>query len=163
MALKNWKDIAELIGISAIVASLLFLGLAYGASANPTSNAWHITEAARSLISVLEEEQREKTLFSIEADDRASWSNLPVFMVQPGGLLIKNMSDEQRNALHALLRASMSSQGYGKAAGIIWLDDMLKEIDQRSFDEDPEAADDSFRKAMVATRDSGNYLSLIHI
>jgi hypothetical protein len=121
-----------------------------------------MSEVAWSLISTLADEQRETALFSIEADERATWSNLPIFMVPTGGLLIKDMSDEQRQALHALLRASMSSQGYNKAAGIIWLDDVLREIDQRALDEDPDAAKNPFRKAMVATRDSGNYALAIY-
>ena len=143
-------------------ALLVCLGLALGSHADPMNNAEQMSEAARSLISTLADEQREIALASIDTDERATWSNLPIFMVQPGGLLIKDMSDEQRRALHALLRASMSSQGYNKAAGIMWLDDVLREIDQRALDEDSEAAKNPFRKAMVATRDSGNYAFAIY-
>ena len=143
-------------------ALLVCLGLALGSHADPMSNAAQMSEAAQSLISTLADEQRELALASIDTDERANWSNLPIFMVQPGGLLIKNMSDEQRRALHALLRASMSSQGYNKAASIIWLDDVLREIDQRALDQDPEAAKNPFRKALVATRDSGNYAFAIY-
>ena len=142
--------------------ALICLGIASNAYADPMSNAEQMSEAALTLISTLADEQRKTALFSIEADDRATWSNLPIFMVQPGGLLIRDMSDAQRQALHALLRASMSSQGYNKAAGIIWLDDMLREIDQRALDQDAEAAKDPFRKAMVATRSSGNYAFAIY-
>lgn len=67
------------------------------------------------------------------------------------------MNDEQRKAIHALLRASMSSQGYAKVAGVMWLDDVLGEIEQDSIDNESEASVDPFRKAMADSRDSGNY------
>ena len=141
---------------------LVCLGLSVGSHANPMSNAAQMSDAAQSLIATLADEQRDVALASIDTNERATWSNLPIFMVQPGGLLIKDMSDEQRRALHALLRASMSSQGYNKAAGVIWLDDVLREIDQHALDQDPDAAKDPFRKALVATRDSGNFAFAIY-
>jgi hypothetical protein len=78
-------------------------------------------------------------------------------MFEPSGLLIRDMNDEQRKATHTLLRASMSSQGYAKVAGVMWLDDILGEIEQVSLDNDSEAANDPYRKAMVETRNSGNF------
>ena len=37
----------------------------------------------------------------------ATWSNLPIIMVQPAGVLIKDMTTEQRRAAHALMRATI--------------------------------------------------------
>lgn len=116
-----------------------------------------MAEAAIAFVATLDEKQKDSVLLSMDANERATWSNLPIAIVEPRGLLIKDMSDEQRKATHALLRASMSSQGYAKVAGVMWLDDVLGEIAQRSIDNDPEAAKDPFREAMVATRSSGNY------
>jgi hypothetical protein len=62
----------------------------------------------------------------MDADEvRTSWSNLPAMFVERRGLPMGEMSDEQRRRLHALLRASTSSQGYQKLAGVIRLDDVL--------------------------------------
>ena len=64
-----------------VFLALVCLGLACNSYADPTSNAAQMSEAALSLISTLADEQRETALASIEADERATWSNLPIFMV----------------------------------------------------------------------------------
>jgi hypothetical protein len=53
----------------------------------------------------------------IQTHGVSAWSNLPIIMVQPAGLLIKDMTDETRRAAHALMQATMSSQGYAKFKG----------------------------------------------
>lgn len=116
-----------------------------------------MSSAAATLVASLDDKQRDSALFSLETEERASWSNLPVLMFEPSGLMIRDMNDEQRKATHALLRASMSSQGYAKVAGVMWLDDVLGEIEQASLDNDSEAGSDPYRKAMADTRSSGNY------
>ncbi len=121
------------------------------------SSATQMSEAASRFIAALDSKQKQAVVLPMDTDERATWSNLPIIMVQPRGLLIKDMQDEQRRATHALLRASMSSQGYAKVAGIMWLDDLLHETAQRALDSDLEAQQDPFRKALVATRGSGNY------
>lgn len=136
---------------------LLYFCALPGASGDTVSTSTKMAEAAISFLAALDEKQKESVLFPIDTNERATWSNLPIIMVQPRGLLIKDMGDEQRKATHALLRASMSSQGYAKVTGIMWLDDVLHEIAQRSLDDDLDAAKDPFRKALVATRGSGNY------
>ncbi len=132
-----------------------------GAIADTHDNHWRsattMTDAASSFIATLDSKQKESVLLSIDTDERATWSNLPIIMVQPRGLLIKDMSDKQRKAVHTLLRASMSSQGYAKITGIMWLDDVLHDIEAERLANDLEAQKDPYRKAFVATRDSGNY------
>jgi Protein of unknown function (DUF3500) len=56
---------------------------------------------------------------------RLKWNNLPVGLRARAGTSIGNMSDEQRKLLHRILSASLSSQGYLKATGIMHLDDLL--------------------------------------
>ena len=138
-------------------AGLLYWGAVLCTQAATASNATQMTEAALSFVTTLNDQQKQLVLFPMDTDERATWSNLPIIMVQPRGLLIKDMADEQRKAVHSLLRASMSSQGYAKVAGIMWLDDVLHEMAQRSLEDDPESQEDPFRQALVATRGSGNY------
>ena len=116
-----------------------------------------MVEAAITFIATLDDDLRDSALFSLDYDERPTWSNLPIVMVDPHGLLIGDMNDEQRKATHALLRASMSSQGYAKVAGVMWLDDVLREIDQRSIDSESEMARDAYRMAIADSRSSGNY------
>ena len=120
-------------------------------------SADEMTAAADAFITTLDAGQREYTVLPLLGDERTTWSNLPIIMVSPKGMLVGDMNDDQRLAVHDLLRASMSSQGYAKAAGIMWLDDILHEIESARLESDPEWRADPFRKAFVATRSSGNY------
>ena len=127
------------------------------AVAGSSGSADQMAEAANTFVAALDDELRGSALFSLDSDDRATWSNLPILMVEPRGLLISDMNDEQRKATHALLRASMSSQGYAKVAGVMWLDDVLRDIEQRSIDSESETNKDPYRRAMMDSRSSGNY------
>lgn len=120
-------------------------------------SAGKMTAAATAFIDTLDANQRKAMILPLLADGRTTWSNLPIIMVHPDGLLVGDLSDDQRRALHDLMRASMSSQGYAKAAGIMRLDDLLHDIETEMLAKDAEARDDSFRQAFVATRSSGNY------
>ena len=95
---------------------VLMLILSAPGFAGPNTDA--ISAAATAFLDTLDEAQRKTTTMPLDTDDRATWSNLPIVMVQPAGVLIKDMSDEQRRAAHALMRATMSSQGYAKFAAL---------------------------------------------
>ena len=111
-----------------------------------------ISNAAQSFLDSLEKEQRLVATMPMDTDERATWSNLPVIMVRPAGVLIKDMTDEQQRAAHALMRATMSSQGYAKFAGIMLLEDLLHQIEAQDESRSGPLAD-----AFLATRDYGNY------
>lgn len=103
-------------------------------SAEPTaipaasSSTRQMTLAAQQLLAGLSPAQREKVRASLNDDvARTNWSNLPSMFVGRGGVRLGDLTDEQRKLVHALLRASTSSQGYQKIAGIIRLDDLLSE------------------------------------
>jgi len=120
---------------------------------------WHsatqMADAARALIATLDTEQTKATMFPLEDEGRTSWSNLPMIMVRPGGLLVRDMNDEQRIALHGLLRASLSSQGYAKVAGIMRLEDQAH---QDALAQLEQAADASpIGRAFADSYDSQNY------
>ena len=111
-----------------------------------------ISKAAQSFLGSLDEEQRAMATLPLDVDERATWSNLPVIMVRPVGVLIKDMTDEQKRAAHALMRATMSSQGYAKLAGIMVLEDLLHQMEAQNNSRSGPLAD-----AFLATRDYGNY------
>ena len=90
------------------------------------SSAAQMTASASVFLEGLSEAQRTSVLFALDdSEARTRWSNLPSAMFDRGGLRMGDLTDVQRQALHALLRASTSSQGYHKIAGIIWIDDVL--------------------------------------
>jgi len=124
-------------------------------SGEPWSSAVQMSDAAQAFVQTLNAQQKKAAVFPLDDSGRTTWSNLPVIMVRPGGLLINDMNSEQRIAVHRLLRASMSSQGYGKFSGIMQLEeqahlDAIAELD-KSADASPEG------RAFAASYDSENY------
>ncbi len=121
-------------------------------------SATQMSEAAGAFVATLDKGQRAASVFSLDAEARATWSNLPIIMVRPDGLLVGTLNDDQRRALHDLLRASMSSQGYAKFTGIMHLDDILFDIESAELEKNPNPR----RQAFVKTRSSGNYAVAIY-
>lgn len=87
-----------------------------------------MAKAAEAFLSNLSGNQTSLARFPLDADEiRTSWSNLPAMFVDRRGIRLGDLSAEQKRSLHDLMRASTSSQGYQKLAGIIRLDDILHE------------------------------------
>jgi hypothetical protein len=84
----------------------------------------HMAEAAAALLDSLSPSERVSVLFPVAGEARTNWSNTPPHVHQRPGLRLGAISSEQRVRLHDLLRASMSSQGYQKVAGVMRLDDV---------------------------------------
>ena len=136
---------------AALSCCLVTFSLAADSLPSHAQSATQMTVAVNAFVATLDEKQRESVVQSLLIDERTTWSNLPISMVLPDGILAGNLNDHQRSALHSLLRASMSSQGYAKAAGIMRLDDLLYDIESERF------ADNPRRMAFVENRSSGNY------
>jgi hypothetical protein len=141
-----------------------FAALAFGAimlitsvSGFAASRAETVAAAAQSFLDSLDDTQRATATMAMDTNERATWSNLPIIMVQPAGLLIKDMTEETRRAAHALMRATMSSQGYAKFTGIMLLEDLLHQMESEALQANEERRDDPVARAFVATRDYGNY------
>ena len=98
------------------------------AAVDAPSSARQMSQAAQQLLAALSPAQR-ATANAPLSDEmaRTNWSNLPSMFVSRGGLRLGSLDDNQRGLVHALLRASTSSQGYQKVAGIMRLDDLLSE------------------------------------
>ena len=141
-----------------------FAALALGAimiitstSGFAASRAETVAAAAQSFLDSLDEAQLATATMPMDTNERAKWSNLPIIMVRPAGLLIKDMTDETRRAAHALMRATMSSQGYAKFTGIMLLEDLLHQMEAEALQSNKERRDDPVARAFVATRDYENY------
>ena len=140
------------------LAGIFLLCAAWPAAhAHDWSSSSQMTRAAQDLLETLGPQQREAMHFRFEAGERANWSNLPILVVPPSGLLLKDMNDAQRKAAQALLRASLSSQGYAKFTGVMRLDDVLHELALAQWNETPEDERSGFQKAILETRDSTKY------
>ncbi len=94
----------------------------------PEASPQRMADAAHDFLAALSPQQREAAEFPFDADaQRTRWSNLPASLVERSGARLGDLGDEQRRRLHDLLRASTSSQGYQKIAGVIRLDEVLHE------------------------------------
>jgi len=121
------------------------------------TSARNMRDAATAFVALLDEDQRQKALLPLDAGGRTAWSNLPVFFVPPNGVFVSELDDAQKIAMHGLLRASLSSQGYAKMAGIMRLDDILKERTAEQLETNPDMRKDPLWHALGATYTSGNY------
>ncbi len=92
-------------------------------------------EAARAFLDLLDEDQAGRARFDFEDDERFNWHFVPR---ERNGLPLKDMTVEQRGAAHDLLRSTLSSQGYLKATSIMFLETVLREIEERGPRRDPE-------------------------
>lgn len=121
------------------------------------ANTVALREAATSLLNGLSGTQREAMSFEMKDDARATWSNLPIAMAPPAGVLLAELSDSQRRLVHEMMQASLSSQGYAKGTAIMWLDDILRTQEQENLASNEQARNNPVAVAMANNRSAGNY------
>ncbi|NJO24676.1 MAG: DUF3500 domain-containing protein [Bacteroidia bacterium] len=68
---------------------------------------------------------KRSALFPFSDTTRVQWNNLPVGLRARSGISIGDMAEEQRKLMHRILSASLGSQGYLKATGVMHLDNLL--------------------------------------
>ena len=108
-----------------------------GVAATPVSTpaAASVAAAANRFLSLLDADARARATFDLGDDERFNWAFTPV---SRNGLPLKDMTLEQRTAAHAMLQATLSSQGYHKANAVIELERILGVIEGRPERRDPE-------------------------
>jgi hypothetical protein len=120
------------------------------------TSAKQMQDAARALLAVLDESERAAILFALDAEERSHWSNVPYQAHHRPGLRIGDLDREGLLRVHDLLRASLSSQGYQKVAGVIRLDDINRA--QQVARLQPDAT--TYAKAQAQSFGSDNYFLL---
>lgn len=91
-----------------------------------TTLVTQMAEAAQTLLASLTEEQRAKALFLFDDTERFDWHYVPRGR---SGLPLKVMNEDQRRLAHRFLEAGLSKEGYWKAASIMELERVLREIE----------------------------------
>ena len=89
-----------------------------------SASAREMTAAAVALLASLRPAERTAATFPLVGEARTNWSNVPAYAHQRPGLRIGDLDVQQKLRVHDLLRASLSSQGYQKVAGVMRLDDV---------------------------------------
>ena len=123
--------------VIALAAAVLALGLPVQPVMAHESPE-HVLEASRvaamrastlAFLASLDDAGRAKVQASLEDNARrTAWSNLPAQMAPRSGLTVAEMNAAQRQALHAMLAAAFSSQGYLKTVTSMWHEDVLHEL-----------------------------------
>ena len=87
-----------------------------------------IVEAARAYLRMLRPEQIAETSFGLDSDEWRHWSNVPVGNLPRQGLSFRDMSDPQREAAFAMVRAGLSARGFEQARNIMRIDGYLAAV-----------------------------------
>src|SRR5262245_9335778 len=103
-------------GLSVVAAALLAQQLreavAQSASQSPSSaetdSAWRMRDAATAFLQSLDEAARKTVSFPLEADQRTSWSNLPVAIVPRVGINVGTICSVPLQAVRAITRSQRS-------------------------------------------------------
>lgn len=148
-------------------AAAVMMAMTVQAAAHPghaaadasAARATAMSAAASAFVATLSAEQRARIERPF-ADDaaRTNWSNLPTPLYPRDGLPLTEMTAAQRVALHDLLAAATSSQGYAKATTIMWIEEILREQETARMAAGEFPADRIDRmKTIIASRQAGNY------
>ncbi len=86
--------------------------------------------AAEAFIATLDDALRAKAIFAFDDDkQRVNWSNLPTGIYQRSGLRMGDLSQAQRDAVYAVLAATLSPEGYQRVLDQVASDEALKSSD----------------------------------
>lgn len=115
--------------------------------------------SASAFLNTLTAEQQAKLVSPLDDDvARTNWSNLPSTLYERGGVSLVELTPTQRVAFHDLLSASLSSQGYGKATTIMWIEDILRGDEQERLKTRTLTAEQRPRvERLIQSRQSDNY------
>ena len=105
---------------SASFSSLLAIAALRAQPAGETA-----TTLVQRFLDALSPDHRKAALFPFDDPERKDWSNLPTRNVPRKGVPLAEMTDRGRALAHELMRASLSSQGYLKAAAVVHREQVL--------------------------------------
>lgn len=91
-----------------------------------------LTGKANHFLGLLDESQVAKARYEFGDDERFNWHFVPR---ERNGLSFNDLNEKQRQAGLALLKASLSEQGYQKANNIMALENILREVENRPADD----------------------------
>jgi len=112
-------------------AAILFLFCAlFTIEANAQGSS--LAAKANEFLSLLNDDQVKKARYEFDDEERHNWHFVPR---ERNGLSFNDMNEKQRQAAHALLKGSLSDQGYQKATNIMALENILREVENRPADD----------------------------
>ena len=86
-------------------------------------------DAATAFLSTLTAEQKAKTQFAFDHDERYNWHYVP--RDDRKGISLNELNPAQRDAAMQLLHTALSDTGYSKVTAIIQLENVLRKVENR--------------------------------
>lgn len=96
-------------------------------NSTPAAAGRAMADAARAFLASLDADRRSKASFAFDDDSRFEFRYTPRARA---GLPLKEMTPEQRDRAHALLKTGLSMRGYTRATTIIDLENVLRAIEK---------------------------------
>lgn len=129
------------------------------AANNSAAGAGAMEKAAQRFLDGLTIEQRAQVAKPLDdGAARTNWHYLQESGHVRDGLPLRSLSAPDRTAVHDMLTAALSSQGYGKAAQVMWLEDVLRPVAEGAMqDANATGAELERRRRLVDSFDSGKY------
>ncbi len=94
------------------------------------SQSTPISDPAMTFINSLSEQQRSKTIYTLENEERYNWHFFP--KSDRKGIALNELNDGQRKNALALLRSCLSTTGFSKTMDILQLENVLQVLENRS-------------------------------
>ncbi len=95
--------------------------------AHAGSVADQCARAAATFLKALDDQQRSRAAYAFAIPERRTWTYVTGSRTRKQGLAMVDMTDEQKVFVHRLMRCGLSTQGYQKSAGIMRMDDLVRE------------------------------------
>ena len=130
-------------GVAMFFGLALAIGFAgvscIGAGSNSQRDVAHMADRADQFLLSLSDEERARTTFGFESDERRRFHFVPPEVFERHGLPLREMSTEQKDRAHDLLKTGLSQSGYMTATEIIELEAVLEALaGGEQFSRDPE-------------------------
>jgi len=91
--------------------------------------------AALAFLAALPAEARKRAVFAMSDAQRLDWHYVPR---RREGVPLKDMPAAARTAAHELMNSSLSAVGYGKAVGVMRLEEVLRRLETFGLSRDPD-------------------------
>ncbi len=111
-------------GAAAVAAAAALPRIARAQAADSAGPA--MASAATAFLAALPADARARAVFAFEDRERLNWHYVPR---QRAGVAFKEMPAAGRSAAHDLMKASLSAAGYAKAADVIRLEGVLRQLE----------------------------------
>ena len=131
--------VAMVFGLAVVIG---LAGVSCGGPGSDPQDLAQMADGADQFLMSLSDEQRARATFDFESDERVRFHFVPPETFERHGLPLKEMSAEQRDRAHDLLRTGLSQSGYLTATEIIEIEAILQAMEAMEgggrFSRDPE-------------------------